>query len=87
MTADPLVQARREELIYQAQDTLSAIRALAKPGTADPLVDPTTLASAVGAGLLDAPHMRNNPFARGQVVTRIDSRGACVAVDATAGHS
>jgi hypothetical protein len=31
--------------------------------------------------VLDAPHLRNNPFARGQIVTRIDARGACVAVD------
>jgi methylmalonyl-CoA mutase cobalamin-binding subunit len=84
MTADPRVQARREELVYRAKGILSAIRALATPDTADPLLDPDTLARAIGAGLLDAPHLRNNPFARGQIVTRIDSRGACVAVDSAA---
>ena len=84
MTADPRVQARRKELVYQAEGILSAIRALATPDTAAPLLDPDTLARAVGVGLLDAPHLRNNPFARGQVVTYIDSRGACVAVETAA---
>ncbi len=62
--------------------TLEAIRALAGPGVGDPLADPATLARAVTSGMLDAPHLRNNPYGRGQVVTRIDRRGACVAVDA-----
>jgi hypothetical protein len=60
----------------QAQD-----KALAGPGVPDPLTDPVTLARAVTTGVLDAPHLRNNAFGRGQVVTRIDQRGACVAVD------
>lgn len=83
MTADPAVQQRREEIVREAQITLVAIRALAAPGTADPLADPTTLARAVTAGVLDAPHLRNNPFARGQIISRFDQRGACVAADRT----
>ena len=62
--------------------TLDAIRALAAPDVADPFTDPSTLARAVTSGLLDAPHLRNNHYACGRVVTRIDERGACVAVDA-----
>jgi hypothetical protein len=81
LTADPTVQQRRAELVDEARVTLAAIDALADRGVADPLIDPATLAQAVTSGLLDAPHLRNNPFARGQVVTRIDDRGACVAVD------
>ncbi len=81
MTADPLVQQRRAELVSQAQVTLEAIRGLADPDVPDPLTDPATLARAVTIGVLDAPHLRNNPFGRGQVVTRIDQRGACVAVN------
>jgi len=81
MTADPVVQRRREELIGEAQVTLQAIRTLAGPEVADPFTDPPTLARAVTSGILDAPHLRNNPFARGQIVSRIDQRGACVAVD------
>ncbi len=86
MTHDPLVQARREELIREARVTLDAIRSLAGPGVSDPLTDPATLARAVTAGVLDAPHLRNNPFARGEVVSRIDERGACVAVDPESGR-
>jgi methylmalonyl-CoA mutase cobalamin-binding subunit len=85
MTLDPRVQARKQELIAEAQVTLDAIRALAGPEVTDPLVDPATLARAVTSGILDAPHLRNNPYGRGQVVTRIDERGACIAIDA-AGH-
>ncbi len=87
MTLDPAVQARRAELVREARVTLAAIRRLAPRGVADPLTDPATLARAVTKGLLDAPHLRNNPFARGEIVTRIDPRGACVAVDPTTGQS
>ncbi len=86
MTADPAVQERKEELIREAQVTLEAIRALAGPDVPDPLTDPATLARAVTTGVLDAPHLRNNPYARGQIVTRIDERGACVAVDPDTGR-
>jgi methylmalonyl-CoA mutase cobalamin-binding subunit len=94
MTAAPAVQQRKEELIREAQVTLDAIRALASPDVREPqsndvpdlLTDPTILARAVTAGVLDAPHLRNNPFGRGQVVTRTDQRGACVAVDPATGR-
>jgi methylmalonyl-CoA mutase cobalamin-binding subunit len=84
MTADPAVQARKEQLISEAQVTLRAIAGLAGTGVDDPLADPVTLARAVTSGILDAPHLRDNPFARGQSVTRILD-GACWAVD-PAGH-
>jgi methylmalonyl-CoA mutase cobalamin-binding subunit len=87
MTADPAVQQRKEELIRETQVTLEAIRALGGPDVADPLTDPATLARAVTTGVLDAPHLRNNPFARGQIVTHIDQRGACVAVDPATGRT
>jgi len=86
MTADPVVQERKEELVQEANVTLEAIRALAGPDVVDPFTDPGTLTRAVTSGVLDAPHLRNNPFARGQIVTRIDARGACVAVDPTTGQ-
>jgi len=94
MVFDPRVQARKAELIAEAQVTLEAIRGLAPaaargrtgPGVADPLTDPSTLARAVTAGLLDAPHLKANRFARGQIHTQIDERGACIAVDPRAGR-
>jgi hypothetical protein len=81
MTADMAIQRRKQQLIEEAQVTLDAIRSVAEPGVADPLADPATLARAVTRGILDAPHLRNNPFALGQVQTRYLG-GACVAVNA-----
>jgi methylmalonyl-CoA mutase cobalamin-binding subunit len=78
MTADPNVQARRAELVQQAQITLAAI---ADRGVGDPLIDPATLARAVELGILDAPQLRSNRFARGEAITRITTTGACVSVN------
>jgi hypothetical protein len=86
MTACHAVRERREELVREAQVTLAAIRALAGPDVADPLVDPATLARAVTSGVLDAPHLRNNLFARGEIVSRYDRRGACLAADPFTGR-
>ena len=86
MPVAPHVQARKQELIVEAQVTLDAIRALAGPQVADPLLDPSTLARAVTTGILDAPHLRNNRYACGRVMTRLDRRGACVAVDGATGQ-
>ncbi len=81
MTQDPAVQAQAAHLVSEARVTLDAIRNLADGSTADPLMDPETLTRAVTTGILDAPHLKNNPFAKGAIRTRIH-RGACVAVDA-----
>jgi hypothetical protein len=86
MRLDPRVQQRAHELVTEAQVALDAIRRLGAPGVADPFTDPATLARAVSSGILDAPHLRNNAFARGQIVTRIDRRGACVAVETVSGR-
>ncbi len=69
------------ELVAEARVTLEAIKGLARPGIPDPLIDVETLTRAVTSGIMDAPHLRNNRYGRGQVVTRMDERGACVAVD------
>jgi hypothetical protein len=81
LTADPAIQRRKDQLVRETGIALDAIRALAGPHVADPLADPATLARAVAVGILDAPQLRNNSFAPGQVRTRIVG-GACVAVDA-----
>jgi len=87
MTCDPAVQGRKGELVREAGVALEAIRGLAGPHVADPLTDPPTLARAVTTGILDAPHLRNNPFACGRVVVRTDARGACVAADPATGRA
>jgi methylmalonyl-CoA mutase cobalamin-binding subunit len=86
MSCDPQIGRRRQELAAEATVTLRAIAEMSAPGTEDPLTDPIALTRAVTTGLLDAPHLRNNPFARGQIVTRIDTRGACVVVDPDTGR-
>ncbi len=80
MTADPIVQRRKNELVREAQVTLEAIKRLAGPDVPDPWTDPPTLARAVTVGILDAPHLKGSPIAKGQIVTRIID-GMCVAID------
>jgi hypothetical protein len=87
LLSDPKVGERAGELVAEARLTLDAIRGLAGPDADDPLTDPATLARAVTAGIMDAPHLRNNRFGRGAVATRIDRRGACVAVDNESGNT
>jgi len=79
MTADPVVQDRKETLVREARLALEAVRRLAGPDVDDPWTDPATLAMAVTAGVLDAPQLQNNPYGLGQVRTRIVD-GACVVV-------
>lgn len=80
MTADPRVRARKDELVGEARLTLQAIGNLGGSDGKDPLADPACLARAVQLGILDAPQLRNNPFARGAIRAQIID-GACRAVD------
>lgn len=82
MTADPAIRRRVSELVAEAKITLQAIASLAENDTADPFTDPGVLARAVQTGIMDAPQLRNNPFASGKIATRILD-GACMAVDST----
>jgi len=80
MLADTAVQKRVAELVNEAQVTLAAIQTLAGTDVPDPLTDPYTLAQALKRGILDAPQLRNNRFARGELRVAI-LNGACVAID------
>lgn len=82
LTADPDVMARKTELVEQARVTLEAIKAIAPASVSDPWTDPATLAKSVSLGIVDAPQLGNNAYARGEIITRVDERGACVVVDA-----
>ncbi|MGD8402313.1 MAG: methionine synthase [Anaerolineales bacterium] len=83
LTVDSAVVARKDELVGQARVTLEAIKSIAPASVSDPWVDPATLAKSVSLGIMDAPQLGNNDYARGEIVTRIDDRGACVVVDET----
>ena len=80
MAADPKIQTRTHHLVAEAKITLAAIQSLAKEPDLDAFTDPATLSLAVSSGILDAPQLRNNQFARGKVRTQIIN-GACDTVD------
>lgn len=76
---DEDVLFRKEHLLREAKILISAIRSL---GTIDkdPLSDPEVLAKAIEIGLLDAPHLKGNPYACGKIRTRMIN-GGCEAVN------
>jgi len=79
ITLDRKVQDRKNQLIKEATIILDAIKQL-NPGAKDPLADAHTIAKAIELGILDAPHLKGNPAARGQLVTRLVD-GALYAYD------
>ncbi len=81
LTMDPDVVARKDELVEQARVTLEAIKSIAPASASDPWTDPTILAKSVSLGIMDAPQLGNNEYACGEIITRVDERGACVVVD------
>jgi len=80
MTRDPLIQARRKQLVTETRLTLDAIRQLSNKSDHDPFINPEVLTRAVQSGILDAPQLSNNPFALGSIQTRIVD-GCCLAID------
>jgi methylmalonyl-CoA mutase cobalamin-binding subunit len=75
---DPKVVARRDILLAEARLLVEAIKSLGEG--ADSLTDPIVIAQAIRIGLLDAPNLKGNRYARGSVVTKLID-GACLAVD------
>jgi len=80
MVADPVIQAQVNHLISEAGVTLKAIQQLGTKHSGDAWVDPVILAKSVRLGILDAPQLRNNPIARGQINTRM-LNGSCLATN------
>ena len=77
-TLDSRVVARRDVLLAEAKLLLNAIETLGQG--ADALTDPSVIARAIEIGLLDAPHLKGNRFARGEVRTQMIN-GACIAIN------
>jgi methylmalonyl-CoA mutase cobalamin-binding subunit len=78
MTKDPRVITRKEELISEARILLEAIHSLGEDD--DPFTSVEALEKAVCTGLLDTPHFKGNPAARGEIRTALIN-GACYAMD------
>ncbi len=70
LAEDMNVQKRKKELIEEAEIILDGIRLLNR-GAEDPLSDPTTLVRAIESGILDAPQLKGNSVARGELKTRM----------------
>lgn len=83
MTADPWIQTRVRHLVAEVSVTLDAIRRLGDGD--DAWINPRVLTEAVLKGILDAPQLKNNRFARGKMRTRI-MNGACEAIDDEGNH-
>ena len=80
MLKDPAIKQREGELVREARITLTAINNSCNKTSVDPFTNPECLARAVSNGILDAPHLKNNPFAPGTIQTRIIN-GASEVVD------
>jgi hypothetical protein len=70
VACDPLLEARKQELLRDAESLLGAIRSLAAPDE-DAFVSPRVIAKAVAQGIIDAPHLAGNPAAAGRLKTRL----------------
>jgi hypothetical protein len=79
VSLDPRVIERKNQLLEEAHILIDAIKTLGN-GMKDPLTDPDVLEKAVRSGLLDAPQLKGNPIARGEIKTQIVN-GACYAVN------
>lgn len=79
LLSDPVIQQQREKLKAEASVLLDTIKESGRDYE-DALTEPDVLTRAVEIGLLDAPDLRGNLVAKGEIVTSIVD-GACVTVD------
>jgi len=84
LTGSATVNERRQKLLAEAELLLKAISNL-REGDEDPYSSPKVITRAIAAGILDAPHLRGNPYARGGMLTRIID-GAVISVDPATGE-
>lgn len=77
MSQDKEVQQRKQELIKEARFLLETIKKLYTESE-DPWSNPKVLEDIIKRGIIDAPHLRGNPSAKGILETRIVD-GKCMA--------
>jgi hypothetical protein len=82
---DKEILTRKKELVREAKLLIATIRSLGDESSLDPLIEPATYVRAVRKGVLDAPHLRNNPIAKGLVRTKMID-GACLAINPDTGN-
>lgn len=84
LTIDSNVQKRKSELIRESKYLLEAIKKLRTNRKEDPWTSPRVLSKAIKIGLLDAPHLKGNKYAKGLVETKVID-GACYTIDPKTG--
>lgn len=79
---DKAISKRKEELIKEAKWIIDLIPRLTKTSEEkrNPWIDHKVLTRLVKYGIFDAPHLKNNKFALGQIKTKIVN-GACYSWD------
>ena len=79
---DNRIEKRKEELIKQAKWIINLIPYLTKTKKElkDPYINPNVLNRLVKYGIFDAPHLKDNRFAKGKIKTTIID-GACYSWD------
>jgi hypothetical protein len=79
---DKKIRKRKEELIKEAQWIINLIPCLAKTyeEQKNPWINHKVLNRLVKYGIFDAPHLKNNSFALGQIKTKVIN-GACYSWD------
>ncbi|MFW9981442.1 MAG: methionine synthase, partial [Candidatus Thorarchaeota archaeon] len=82
---DKEVEIRKNELVKEARLLTATIQSLGDEFSKDPLIEPGTYVRAVKKGVLDAPHLRNNPIAKGLLRTKMID-GACLAINPDTGN-
>jgi len=85
MSQDILVQNRKNKLLSEAKFLLNTIIEL-YPKSEDPWSDAYVLADVIKRGIIDAPHLRGNPSAKGTLETRIID-GKCLAYSRKLGRA
>ena len=76
------IEKRKRSLIEQAQWIINLIPQLAKnpQEQQNPWTNPQVLNRLIQYGIFDAPHLINNPFAKGEIKTDL-IEGACCSID------
>jgi len=85
MAQDKSVIYRKNELISEAKFLLNTLKDL-YPESYDSWSDPEILSHAIKRGIIDAPHLRGNPSAKGTLETRIID-GKCLAYSRKLGRA
>jgi methylmalonyl-CoA mutase cobalamin-binding subunit len=86
---DPLqdkgVLRRKNELVKEARLLIRVIASLDDKESVDPLTNPNVYVKAVKMGVLDAPNLRNNSIAKGELKTSMID-GACLSIHPDTGE-